>query len=120
MLPKKRGDTWVYPKSADVLAAARLRPLAQSIVRCRRTVLAAIGERPILAECRGAERQRGSPSRQYWWEQEFELDAEDERDAGAPIGLCPGETWAGADGHGALRRRQRRELDEELQGGPAT
>ena len=116
MLPKKRGDTWVYPKSADVLAAARLRPLEFAITRRRRTVLAAVGERPILAECRRAERQWGSPSRQYWWEQEFELDAEDEGDVGDPVGLGPGATRAGVDGHGALRRRQRRELDEELQG----
>ena len=77
MLSKKCGNTWTCPKSADVLAAERLRPLAQSITRRRRTVLAALGDRPILVECRRAERQRGSPSRQYWWEQEFEPDAED-------------------------------------------
>jgi hypothetical protein len=29
-------------------------------------------------ECRGAERKRGSPSRQYWWEQEMDLRDEDD------------------------------------------
>ena len=56
MLPKKRGDVWVYPKSADVMAAAGLRPIRESILRRRRTVLAAIEGRRLLAECREVER----------------------------------------------------------------
>ena len=87
MLPKKRGDVWVYPKSADVMAAAGLRPIRESILRRRRTVLAAIEGRKILEECREAERQPESPARQYWWEQEFDLDAEDEGEA--PVGEPP-------------------------------
>ena len=42
------------------------------IARRRQTVLWAIADRPILEECRWAERRRGSPTRLYWWEQEFE------------------------------------------------
>ena len=67
-----RGDVWKYPKSADVLRAARLRTIGEYIAKRRQTVLCAIADRPILEECRGAERRRGSPVRLYWWEQEFE------------------------------------------------
>ena len=74
MRPKKRGGSWVYPKSADVLRAARLRTIGEYIARRRQTVLRAIADRPILEECRRAERQRGSPTRLYWLEQEFEED----------------------------------------------
>ena len=72
MRPKKRGESWVYPKSADVLRAARLRTVGEYIARRRQTVLWAIADRPILEECREAERQRGSPTRFYGWEQEFD------------------------------------------------
>ena len=72
MRTKKRGETWVYPKSAEVLRAARLRTIADYIARRRQTVLRAIADRPILEECRGAEMRQGSPTRLYWWEQEFE------------------------------------------------
>ena len=64
MRPKKRGDSWVYPKSADVLRAARLRTIGEYIARRRQTVLRAIVDRPILEECREAERQRGIPTLQ--------------------------------------------------------
>ena len=117
MLPVKRGTSWAYPKSADVMAAAGLRPIRESILRRRRTVLAAIEGRALLELCREAERQLGSPARQYWWEQEFELD-EDEGGAGDPVGLGPGTSRDGVAGHDVLRRRLRRELDEEPQGEP--
>ena len=80
MRPKKRGDSWVYPKSADVLRAARLRTIGDYIARRRQTVLRAIADRPILEECRGAERRRGSPTRLYWWEQEFEEELSTEEE----------------------------------------
>ena len=72
MRPKKRGETWVYPHSADVLQAARLKTVAEYIARRRQTVLRSVADRPILEECRGAERLRGSPVRPKWWEQDFE------------------------------------------------
>ena len=53
MRPSKRGDSWVYPTSADVLRAARLRTIGDYIARRRQTVLWAIADRPILDECRG-------------------------------------------------------------------
>ena len=56
---RKRGDTSVYPKSADVLRAARLQPLRHYIQKRRATVATNVGERPILKECRGAARLRG-------------------------------------------------------------
>ena len=76
MRPSKRGETWVYPKSADVLRAARLRPIREYVAKRRQTVLRAIADRPILEECRGAERMRGNPVRLSWWEQEFEEEVE--------------------------------------------
>ena len=76
MRPKKRGDSWVYPKSTDVLRAARLRTVREYIARRRQTVLRAIADRPILEECRGAARQQESPTRIYWWEQEFKEELE--------------------------------------------
>ena len=76
MRPKKRGETWVYPHSADVLQAARLKTVAEYIARRRQTVLRSVADRPILEECRGAERLRGSPVRLSWWEQEFEEEVE--------------------------------------------
>ena len=57
MRPTKRGETWVYPHSADVLRAAHLRTIRESIARRRQTVLQAIADRPILEECRRAERR---------------------------------------------------------------
>ena len=74
MRPKKRGETWVYPKSADVLREARLKTIREYIAKRRQTVLRTIVDRPILEECRGAERRRGSPVRLYWWEQDFEKE----------------------------------------------
>ena len=71
MRPKKRGETWVYPHSADVLREARLKTVAEYIAKRRRTVHRTIADRPILEECRGAERQCGSPVRLQWWEQDL-------------------------------------------------
>ena len=97
MRPSKRGETWVYPKSADVLRAARertiveyiaahrqniIRTIAEYIAARRQNILRTIADRPILEECRGAERRRGSPPRLYWWEQEVEeeLSSEEEEE----------------------------------------
>ena len=68
MRPRKRGGKWVYPKSADVLRAARLQPLRYYIQKRRATVAKAISTRPILEECRKAARRRGTPVRSTWWE----------------------------------------------------
>ena len=62
------------------MRAAHLRTIRESIARRRQTVLQVIADRPILEECRRAERRQGSPTRTYWWEQEFveELSTEEE------------------------------------------
>ena len=69
------------------MGAARLRTIGDYIARRCQTVLRVIADRPILEKCRGAERQRGIPTRLYWWEQEFEeelslkgVDEEEEED----------------------------------------
>ena len=80
MRPKKRGETWVYPKLEDVLRAAHLRTIRESIARRRQTVLQAIADRPILEECKRAERRRGRPTRLYWWEQECEEELSTEEE----------------------------------------
>ena len=51
--PRKRGGKWVYPKSAAVLAEARLQPLGYYIQKRRATVAATIKGRSVLEECRG-------------------------------------------------------------------
>ena len=80
MRPTKRGETWVYPHSADILRAAHLRTIRESIARRRQTVLQAIADQPILEECRRAERRRGSPIRTYGWEQELEEELSTEEE----------------------------------------
>ena len=74
MRPEKRGNRWVYPKSVNVRRGARVKTIAEYITDRRRNILLTIADRPILEECRKAERRRGSPPRLYWWEQEVELD----------------------------------------------
>ena len=53
MRPTKRGETWVYPKSVNVLRAARVRTIGEYIEDRRRNILRTIADRPILNECRG-------------------------------------------------------------------
>ena len=48
MRPTKRGETWIYPKSPDVLRAARVRPIAEYIAARRKTILQTIADHPIL------------------------------------------------------------------------
>ena len=61
-----------------VLRAARARTIAEYIAARRQTILRTIVDRPISEECRGAERQRGSPPRLYWLEQEVEEELSSE------------------------------------------
>ena len=61
----------VYPKSVDVLRAAGLQPLDYYIHKRRATVAETVSARPILQECRGARRRRGTPVRPTWWEQDL-------------------------------------------------
>merc|ERR1712153_211230 len=99
MRPQRRTvGPWVYPKSADVLAAARLRPVATYIRRRRHQIPKTIEGRTLLDECRGAERRSGSSSRQMWWQQEMDLEEDDE----------------GAGGRGGFPRRFYDEAGHEV------
>jgi hypothetical protein len=73
MVPREEKGEWVYPHSADVLAAAHLQPIEHYIQKRRHTIAQTIGGRKILEECRGAERRRGTQPRLYWWDQNFDL-----------------------------------------------
>ena len=85
MRPRKVKGVWVYPHSADVLAAARLHPIQHYIGRNRTTIAHTIAYRVILEECRGAEMRRGSPPHLYWWDQPLEpTKEEDNGDGGNP------------------------------------
>jgi len=127
MRPKQQRDgTWKYPKSEAVLKAANLRTIGEYIAIRRSTIARKIAERPVLQECKEARRQRGTAPRLYWWEQEldFTLDNEHHGDAeivedqgwAQPNGGAAAPIDRGVDGDSVLRRRQRRELDEELAG----
>ncbi len=48
--------------------------MEQYILRRRATIAAWVVDRPLLAACREGERLRGTPHRQWWWEQEMSLD----------------------------------------------
>ena len=66
MQPQRRiVGLWIYPKSVDVLAAARLKTVATYIAQRRHNISKTIKGRTLLEECRGAERKQGSPTRQF-------------------------------------------------------
>ena len=76
MMPRKRGDEWIYPKSRRVLATVGLRPVEHYIGVRRNTIARWISHGPIFNLCKGAERQRGSAPQQFWWEQCLDLPGE--------------------------------------------
>jgi hypothetical protein len=43
----------------------------------RTTIFRYVVDRPIYKACRAGERKRGSPPRQWWWEQKMCLDDKD-------------------------------------------
>ena len=65
MRPRKVRGEWVYPHSADVLAAAHLQTIEHYTQKRRHTVHNTIQSRDVLKECRGAERRRGTPPRLF-------------------------------------------------------
>ena len=68
----------MYPHTADVLAAAGLRPLRHYIDKRRATIYKVVQDRPVLLECRGAERREGTPRRLNWWHQTLDYSGEEE------------------------------------------
>ena len=89
MRPRKRGSTWVYPKLAEVLKAARLTTVREYIATRRQTAAALVVGRPVLEECRRTERRRGTATRPMWWDQD--VDWELAYEATAKNTRCPEE-----------------------------
>jgi hypothetical protein len=90
MRPQRQTEgPWIYPKSRDILAAARLKPVETYIQRRRAHIAKTIEGRSLLTECRGAERRLGSPPRQFWWDQEMSLEEDDEDENGGRGGVFP-------------------------------
>ena len=74
MRPQNRGTTWVYPKSAKVLRAARLRTVREYVAMRRQTAAALVVNRPVLKECRRTERRHGTATRSMWWDQDVDWE----------------------------------------------
>jgi len=123
MRPKRVKGKWVYPKTAEVLKKANLKPLRHYIQKRRHTVHGTVSSRSVLEECKGAARLKGSSLRTYWWD--LPMEAPEEEDTG-PSGLgaffgrstrAPGGGGNGGgpqyDFDGARRRRQAEELAEQ-------
>ena len=75
MRPQKRGSTWVYPKPAGVLRAARLRTVREYVSMRRQTAAALVVGRPVLEECRRTERRCGTVTHPMWWDQDVNWEA---------------------------------------------
>ena len=80
----KGEEQWVYPHTADVLAAAGLRPLRHYIDKRRATIYKVVQDRPVLMECRGTERREGTPRRLNWWHQTLDYSGEEEGEEAGP------------------------------------
>ena len=75
MRPRQARDgSWQYPHTQEVLRKAGLHSIRDYIGQRPASIARKVRGRPVFAECEGAERRRGTPPRQYWWE--LELDAE--------------------------------------------
>merc|ERR1712086_95888 len=74
MMPEKRGETWTYPKSKEVLAAAHLKTIGEYVTVRRQRAAALVVRRPVMAACRETEAMRGTPPRKYWWDQAIDWD----------------------------------------------
>ena len=72
----KRGlaNSWVYPALSDVLTECELQTIEEYIRHWCQSIAAWVVDHPLFEVCWEGERMRGSPCRQWWWEQEMELD----------------------------------------------
>ena len=99
MRSRKVKGKWVYPKSAEVLKKANLKPLRHYIQKRRHTVYGAVSSRPVLEECKGAVRLKGSSLRKYWWD--LPMEAPKEEDSGpSGLGAFFGHSTRADDGGG--------------------
>ena len=73
-----------------MLAAARLKTIGEYIAVRRQRAAALVVRRPVMEACRETEAMRGTPPRQYWWDQAIDWDlAEDAAECRATrIALC--------------------------------
>ena len=75
MRPKQQRDgSWKYPHSEDVIKKAGLYTISDYIGQRRTHIAQKIAKRPVLAECKGAERRRGTLICQYWSEQDLDVE----------------------------------------------
>ncbi len=68
---------WVYPRSSDALQECGVDTILHRINIRRATIFRYVVDQPIYEACRGGEWRRGSPPRQWWWEQNLSLDNAD-------------------------------------------
>ena len=68
------GLSWSAILRSEVLRKAGLHAITDYIGQRRTHIVQKISARPVLEECRGAERQRGTTRRQYWWEQDLDME----------------------------------------------
>jgi hypothetical protein len=71
------GNSWIYPKSKDVLEECGLSTMEEYITVRRQTIAVYVATRPILHQCRQGERKRGAVPHRWWWEQQMDLDVND-------------------------------------------
>ncbi len=84
-----------------MLEECGLHTLEEYVRRRRQTIVAYVVDRPLLVACREGERQRGTPCRQWWWEQEMDLDEQppileasyDSSDFSGALDDVGGSTW---------------------------
>ena len=89
MRPRKVKGEWVYPHSADVLAAAHLQPIEYYLRKRRHTIYNTIRSRDVLKECEGAKQRRGTPLRLFWAEQDMTMPERREYGAEGGGGSAP-------------------------------
>ena len=65
LLPKLTSETWKYPKTKTVLAAAGLHTIEHYVQVRGARIMRWVIDRPILELCRLAERRRGTTPRLY-------------------------------------------------------
>ena len=76
MMPQMDADgTWTYPESDKVLEAVGLHKISHYMEVRRQTIANFIVNQSIFELCWQGERKRGSPRRQFWWEQPMDLAA---------------------------------------------
>ena len=102
---------WKYPNSVDVLEAAGLQTIANTIAKRLSNIARTIEGRQVLKECREAKRRRGSPPRIMWWDQD--LDFIEEGSGGGGLGFTMNR------GGSQRQRRRRTNRDGSGNDGPS-